>query len=240
MPSFQKISLLRDFFSGDTTKFSVAVMLCWLSFFSARPMSDNCRRMLLHHVSEQQIEKILLSIKDNDVASLQLACEDIKATSSPDFLHNLLKLMVALAVDDGFLTFAEQEFLLFTADLFGVSRNQLESIYLEVAGGKFPPVGDPSSIQWWESKEKKRTQGKNQSKANYHRREHGGIKSRLHALGVLGLDEDATQEDIRKAYLRLVKVHHPDRYQYLGEEDFKEAEKAFALIQQAYEYLSHA
>ena len=149
--------------------------------------------------------------------------------------------MIAVAVDDGFLTFAEQEFLLFMVDLFAIPRSRFEAMYLEVAGGKFPSIGDPSSIAWWEAKEKKRDsqEGTNQRKASQHG-EYRAIKGKLHALGILGLDEDATQEDIRKAYLRLVKVHHPDKYQHLGEEDFREAEKAFALIQQAYEYLSHA
>lgn len=240
MPSFQKVSLLPDFLHGNK-KFSVAVVICWLSFFSARPMSDECRRLLLFHVTDKEIDKIQLSVKDNDVASLQFAFEDIKMGASQDFLDSLVKLMIAVAVDDGFLTFAEQEFLLFMVDLFTIPRSRFEAMYLEVAGGKFPSIGDPSSIAWWEAKEKKRhsQEGTNQRKASQHG-EYRAIKGKLHALGILGLDEDATQEDIRKAYLRLVKVHHPDKYQHLGEEDFREAEKAFALIQQAYEYLSHA
>lgn len=240
MPSFQKVSLLPHFLNRNK-KFSVAVVIGWLSFFSARPMSDECRRLLLFHVTDKEIDKIQLSVKDNDVASLQLAFEDIKMGASQDFLESLIKLMIAVAVDDGFLTFAEQEFLLFMVDLFAIPRSRFEAMYLEVAGGRFPPIGDPSSVVWWEGKEKKRHFQERAAQDEASRsRGYRAIKGKLHALGILGLDEDATQDDIRKAYLRLVKVHHPDKYQHLGEEDFKEAEKAFALIQQAYEYLSHA
>lgn len=49
---------------------------------------------------------------------------------------------------------------------------------------------------------------------------------------VLGLDEDATQADIRAAYLRLAKKYHPDKN--LGD---KVSEWVFREIQDAYEFL---
>ncbi len=54
---------------------------------------------------------------------------------------------------------------------------------------------------------------------------------------VLGVSRDASQDDIRRAYLELVKKYHPDRVAHLGDE-FKElAHKKFVEIQSAYEKL---
>ena len=49
---------------------------------------------------------------------------------------------------------------------------------------------------------------------------------------ILGLDKSATQEDIKKAYRKLARKHHPDL-----NPDNKEAEKRFKEINEAYAYL---
>ena len=51
---------------------------------------------------------------------------------------------------------------------------------------------------------------------------------------ILGLDKSATQEDIKKAYRKLARKHHPDL-----NPDNKEAEKRFKEINEANEVLSN-
>ena len=64
-----------------------------------------------------------------------------------------------------------------------------------------------------------------------------GSRSRdeMRALGVLGLDSDVDFRDIRTAYRRLAKEHHPDLKQ--GDKD---AEQRFREIQAAYDVLKVA
>ena len=64
-----------------------------------------------------------------------------------------------------------------------------------------------------------------------------GSRSRdeMRALGVLGLDSDVEFRDIRTAYRRLAKEHHPDLKQ--GDKD---AEQRFREIQAAYDVLKVA
>src|SRR4026207_2020572 len=50
---------------------------------------------------------------------------------------------------------------------------------------------------------------------------------------VLGIDKNATQEDIKKAYRKLARKHHPD----LNPND-KEAHKTFQQVNEANEVLS--
>ena len=55
-------------------------------------------------------------------------------------------------------------------------------------------------------------------------------------LRVLGLDEDADDEDIRFAYRDLVKAWHPDKAQ--GDLEKQKFHKKFLKIQAAWDYLS--
>lgn len=52
---------------------------------------------------------------------------------------------------------------------------------------------------------------------------------------ILGLTNDSTEEDIKKAYRKLAMKHHPDRNQ-----GSKESEGKFKEVQEAYEHLSDA
>jgi len=49
---------------------------------------------------------------------------------------------------------------------------------------------------------------------------------------VLGVDDDASQEEIKKAYRTLARKHHPDRNpdDPNAEEKFKEIQKAYSIL----------
>jgi DnaJ-class molecular chaperone with C-terminal Zn finger domain len=49
---------------------------------------------------------------------------------------------------------------------------------------------------------------------------------------VLGVDEDASQEEIKKTYRTLARKHHPDRNpdDPNAEETFKEIQKAYSVL----------
>ncbi len=52
---------------------------------------------------------------------------------------------------------------------------------------------------------------------------------------ILGVVEDASQEEIKQAYRRMVNQYHPDKVSHLGEEFRELAEMRFKEIQAAYE-----
>lgn len=55
---------------------------------------------------------------------------------------------------------------------------------------------------------------------------------------VLGINKNASQEDIKKAFRNLSKKYHPDRKARASEEEKKEAESKFKEINEAYSVLS--
>ena len=54
---------------------------------------------------------------------------------------------------------------------------------------------------------------------------------------VLGVSQDASEEEIKKAYRKLAKKYHPDTVANLGEEIKKKATEKFRAVNEAYEEL---
>lgn len=54
---------------------------------------------------------------------------------------------------------------------------------------------------------------------------------------ILGVSKQASMDEIKKAYRKLVKLHHPDRFYNSSPEQQKIAEERFLYIQKAYEIM---
>ncbi len=54
---------------------------------------------------------------------------------------------------------------------------------------------------------------------------------------ILGVEEGASEEDIKKVYKKLVAKYHPDKVQHLGKEFQELAHKKFVAIHKAYDIL---
>ncbi len=61
------------------------------------------------------------------------------------------------------------------------------------------------------------------------------VKETNSAYKVLGIDKNASDDELKKAYRELAKQHHPDRVAHLGEDVKKAAEEKFTKLNAAYE-----
>ncbi|MDY7394832.1 molecular chaperone DjiA [Aureibaculum sp. 2210JD6-5] len=57
------------------------------------------------------------------------------------------------------------------------------------------------------------------------------------AYKILEITKSATNDEVKKAYRKMVKKHHPDKLRHLGEAHQKGAEEKFRQIQKAYEQI---
>jgi DnaJ like chaperone protein len=62
-------------------------------------------------------------------------------------------------------------------------------------------------------------------------------KDASNAYKTLGIDANATNDDIKKAYRKMAITHHPDKYAQMGEDHQKAAKEKFQKIQEAYEII---
>ncbi len=70
---------------------------------------------------------------------------------------------------------------------------------------------------------------------NNQRTDYSYSQSSDYEYEILGLSENATNDEIKKAYRTLVKKYHPDRLQNASKEDITIAKEKFQKIQSAYE-----
>lgn len=62
-------------------------------------------------------------------------------------------------------------------------------------------------------------------------------KPKKYAYDILGIKANSTQDEIKKAYRKLVKIHHPDNFETGTESQRKMAAEKFIEIRNAYESL---
>jgi DnaJ domain len=109
----------------------------------------------------------------------------------------------------------------FDRDLRGEKRASESESGSRSSGGSSSAGGQRSSSSHGQSKHK---EGKHKP----------GEKMDAFYYGVLGLTPSATEEEIKKAYRKLMSQYHPDRVATLGEDLQKAAEKKAQSINEAY------
>lgn len=241
MTSFQEI-VQR---ARNPSAVAIVLLLAWIATCDGEVSTEELsglRSIASAGKSSQDLHLVVALARDADVQDLQLACEMVR-DSDPAQRPLLLQMAIGMALEDGYLTSSEGHIVRFLADLLQLSPRDLDNIFREMTGENFPPAADPSSIDWWRSREHGRSRPADDPKNDSARpgssssnSESSGL-GRLRDLAMLGLDEGATEQEIREAYRRLAKVHHPDRFSSLGPEAVQAANISFSRIQSAYERL---
>jgi DnaJ like chaperone protein len=135
----------------------------------------------------------------------------------------ILQLVISLALIDGRLFTAENHIVRLIADVLGLRQAGLDDAFREMTGRNFPPPEDLGDPDFW-----------GRSQASETRSE------RSRDLATLGLVGNPSDDEIRIAFRRLAKVHHPDRFANAGPEAVKTAELQFMRIRAAYDRLLSA
>ena len=245
MPADSAVSTFADVFHATRNKQAVSILavLTWIAGCDARIGPQE--QALLDKVSEAvddaaELAAVEAAMREPSARDLELACRYLKSNLDRGGKKLLAQLAVTMAVQDGVLTVSENFVLQFLADLLGLSPRQFARVFEQIAHRPFPLPGDPSSIEWW----KQRESGQPAVPREFIS---GGAEedppadeqmTRIVALRVLGLDEGASKDVIHKAYRRLAKTRHPDRFAPLGPAAVATASEAFRRLHEAYELLT--
>lgn len=164
---------------------------------------------------ERYFNRILFYLKsktkiNNSIAKLNSRANGLKKLQ-------ILHVLVKVATIDGYLTESELHALSNIATELKLKYFQLDSL---LAMCNFTS----------ERTERKKKQYKKQSKVNTQ------SKEKL-ALTILELEEGATSQEIKKAYRKLVAIHHPDKVLHQNKVMQKIAKEEFLKISEAYELL---
>ena len=229
----------------------VMAVLTWIASCDGRiaPREEALlRRVAAANDAAGELGIVIDSIPQGRAEDLELACRFLRNHTDRNGKRLLLQLAVTMAVQDGFLSVAENYVLQFLADLLGLAPRTLAKLFQQIAHRPFPQAGDPSSIEWW----RRREAGEQPPPAEFAAAEEAtsnhtasndtapdeAAMNRALALRILGLGDGASLEAIHVAYRRLAKVRHPDRFARLGPAAVTAATHAFERLHEAYAMLS--
>lgn len=184
------------------------------------------------------------------------ACADFSNRSYQHKLYMLFSLF-GVALSDNFLHQNEEQLLLIISKRLNISNKDYASIK-EMHTNKYR-FGNLSFDEYIRNRtkyqnnfqsnrnsyyKKQNTQKENQNHQKNYKKTHNNYSSNHQqyynpalqsAYIILGISSDVTFDELKKAYRKLVKKHHPDAVANLGDEHQKQAKEKFQQIQQAYE-----
>lgn len=233
LSEFERLILKEN----DPTGLAVFLILAWITGSDGELDVDERKALSSIAASGNHINCEDLIIKlgvQGNVPAIQLACELIRIRFANEGASLFLEMAIGIAITDRYLRPSENYILRFLADLLGVAKTELNRLFFERTGKQFPDPPDISSNAYWSSRQQTRsTRGSSSAKPNQ------AIPKNKYeeAHSILGVPAGTAKDEIKTAYRRLAKKHHPDRYHSLGKEAVEAAHVTFSRIQEAYDYL---
>ncbi|MCX4186293.1 DnaJ domain-containing protein [Methylophaga sp. OBS4] len=224
----------------------VLLILTWIAASTGSINDAEKRKIVEISVASKRdhdVSVFLAWAKNKNRDAIRLACKIIQHHFQGEKADLFLEMAIGMALADGHLFATENYILRFLADLLGISRNSLNTLFIKVTGRTMPEPSDPSMASYWHAKQ--HSAGKQKAKAQHTAKEQQPASQQapetIQAYAILGLPDGASKEEIKHAYHWLAQVHHPDRFTSLGNESVAAATITFARIKQAYDHLvSHA
>lgn len=155
-----------------------------------------------------------------------------------DLLQLFLEIQIQMAFSDGILAAQEKQILQDVSKLLGISKTHFAFV-LKRYQAEFTFRQQQQKFNQYQQNQK------NQRQQNEHSGHHVPPDNNMNhaqAFALLGLDDDASEQDIKRAYRKLMAQHHPDKLvsQGLPKHMMELAVKKSQDIQAAYEYLKKA
>lgn len=183
---------------------------------------NEVKHFLLSSFSEEECRYALLQLRDyvkvGNVNIAQSAVE-LSVYLSHDSKISLVHLLCKIAIADGVFTQYEMSTIQRVSGMVGVSGLELQSIlsaYSRHSGGSYSQSGGGSGGT------------------------SGGKMSLTTAYSTLGIERSASDSDVKKAYYKLAKQWHPDKFESSSEKQKGAATEKFKKINEAYEVIKDA
>ena len=210
----------RYYNTGSQDDLSAALLVLMAAVMKAddvvkKSELDLVKRFLVSNYGEEKARELLLKLRDFNSQDIPLGdvCQQIKQNTDYTTRYHMLDFLFSIADADGEITFPEQNLLRTISNRLGINARDFLSIMSRHIAGNFGG-------------------GAGGSKGSTSHR-----SSTRDPYKVLGLDSNATDDEVKKAYRRMAMKYHPDKVEGLGEEVKKNAEAQFREINEAYEQI---
>ncbi len=179
------------------------------------------KQILISQFGEEEAKTQLLKLRDMLKTNLDVRAAAMQIGSMVSYADKLkiCEILCQIAEADGIITDSEVQTVVNIAYYMGLSRQDVVNI-----SERLHPNGRERGNYSYE--------GSNSYDSNA-----PSLKS---AYETLGIKEDATNEELKNAYRKLVKKYHPDRYANESADAQAEAETKFKEVQAAYDKIKAA
>lgn len=206
--------------TGTKDDLSMALMVLIAAMMNADKVVrknelDYVKRFLVGNYGELKAKELLLRLRDLNGKDIPLkdVCQQIKQNTDYTTRYHMLDFLFSIASADGIIVREELLLLHTISSNFGIATRD----YLSIRSRHL--VGEQSGTD----------------NGNGEREQSTVLEEEVGPYSVLGLDSNATDDEVKKAYRRLAMKYHPDRVENLGEEVRLNAETQFKRINEAYE-----
>jgi hypothetical protein len=173
---------------GDQNLASIAVILAWIARADGDETSKKLaavRQFAVEVKLANNFEQLIGLTDPISILCLQLACALLQSRLVQSQKEAFLELGCGVSAADDYLSISEHVILRFLSGLFGYTASGFNMIAERSIRYSPAPLGDPSSLRWWEKVENMRSH-----RFSSHSAPNLDL-DRLKTLAVLGLDENA-------------------------------------------------
>lgn len=165
--------------------------------------------------------------------NVEAVCEAARVQMDTPTKIQLLHFLTGLTITNGVMVDAEFNMLRRIARLIDVPERSLLSI-LAMFNYKREYAYKQGQQQQRNQQGQQQGYKKQQRQQHYNTSPYTTISK---AYEILELENSATADDLKRAYRKMAKLHHPDRVAHLGEDVQKSAKQKFQKISDAYELI---
>lgn len=223
----------------------------------ARSELNVVKRVLVQELGEEMAKEALLRLRDilkTEGIDIRQSALNIGRSVNYQQRLKIAQILCEVAEADGIITESERDTVLNIAYYMGLSRLDIARIQmrLHVNGSDRGYYGNGGYGYggYGYGSDSSKGSGYGSSYGSGYGSGYGsdgnssygsGTSGRANELKksyeVLGVDMNATNEEVKNAYRKLVKKYHPDRYAQESAEAQAQAEEKFKEIQTAYDYI---
>ncbi len=152
----------------------------------------------------------------------------------------IMELLAVAYADDHFDT-TEETIIQKIVKNLNITSQEYKSIYIlfmnKYKQGEYKYENYNEYNKNWENENKNKDSGKSKSNSN---RSRSGSISVSEAYDILGVEGNASDAEIKKAYRVLAMMYHPDKFSSLGDEAIRQATESMKQINMAWDVVKEA